>query len=271
MFHRHCNARQKQQQATQVYPGIDAGARSTGIVRESSSSGDYPLDLRRRSSTIAANRDNKEASQHRQIRTLKITILLFFLITAAGVGLAFFFYQKDIKLAETQRQQEQFEQDSANVLIAIGASLDATLGAADAFAVDMISHARTTNQSWPFVTMPNFAVKAKKLLSLTDATYLNTYPLVKGDQREAWENYTKNHNGWVEESIQIQNNDVNYHGPQITEEYMKDYAGHYDLIHGYDEYFYEWENNTVGVQHSGPYLPWWQCAPVIPVYPVYNW
>lgn len=91
-------------------------------------------------------------------------------------------------------------------------------------------------------------------------------------QRVEWEEYAATYNGWVEESVAVQSRDRTYKGPEITDIYLEEnYIGHYDLIHGYDEHVFGWENSTDGVNHKGPYLPIWQCTPVIPVYPIYNW
>ena len=206
------------------------------------------------------------------VHRLKIGILTFFFLTAAGVTAAFFVYRAHNRKTQDEEFKYRFQEDATNTLASLGMSIDSTLGATDAFAVSMLAHAKATNQTYPFVTINDFAIQAGKLLKNSRAKYLTTYQVVEEEQRKEWEEYTASHNDWVNESIAIQSLDRTYKGPDITDEYLaENYTGHYDLIHGYDEHVFGWENSTDGVNHKGPYLPIWQCTPVIPVYPIYNW
>lgn len=203
---------------------------------------------------------------------LKLAILIFFGLTAAGVLTAFCVYRSYNRRAQQNAFVNRFAEDADNMLASLGMSIDSTLGATDAFAVSMLAYAKATNQTYPFVTIGDFAVQAGKLLKNSGAKYITTYQVVEESERKEWESYTSQNNGWIEESIEIQSRDRSYSGPNITDQYIEEkYTGHYDLIHGYDEHIFGWEDNTGGVSHEGPYLPIWQCTPVIPVYPVYNW
>jgi len=130
-----------------------------------------------------------------------------------------------------------------------------------------------TNQTYPFVTIDNFAVQAGKLLKNSRAKYITTYNYVVKEQRKEWEAYTKSHNSWIDQSIDVQNRNPEYKGPKFSPEFLaENYTspGNYDFIHGYDEFFYD-GNSTDGLDHDGPYLPIWQCIPVLPLDPIYNW
>jgi hypothetical protein len=206
------------------------------------------------------------------VRRLKMVILTFFTLTAAGVTAAFCTYRHYSRQAQEKEFKNRFREDANNMLASLGMSIDSTLAATDAFAVSMLAYAKATNQTYPFVTIGDFPVQAGKLLKNSRAKFVNTYQVVEESQRREWEEYSSTHNGWVEESVEVQSRDRSYKGPNITDQYLEDnYMGHYDLIHGYDEHVFGWENNTDGVSHEGPYLPLWQCTPVIPVYPIYNW
>jgi len=84
--------------------------------------------------------------------------------------------------------------------------------------------------SWPFVTIPDFDVRAGKVKEAANGFIINTYAYVLDEQREEWENYTSTHNQWVEEAIQIQAEDPSYTGPNPTEYEV------WNVIHGYDEF-----------------------------------
>jgi hypothetical protein len=108
-------------------------------------------------------------------------------------------------------------------------------------------------------------VRASKIRSLSKAVFLNIYPLITDENREAWENYTSTHNGWVDESMGIQEKDYQtYHGPRPLP-----YKGEYevlDFIHG------DVEGVPSARPGPGPYLPVWQSSPAIPTsYSPYNW
>jgi len=93
-------------------------------------------------------------------------------------------------------------------------------------------------------------------LSLSKAIYCSQYHFVSTDQRTQWENYTFANDGWVSESIELQKGDPYFKGT-LLEEYVKSPIYVYDVI-------------DAPLVPEG-YLPTWQGAPVVPIYPPYNW
>jgi len=208
----------------------------------------------------------------RAVNRLKMAILTFFTLTAVGVTAAFCVYSHYNKIKQQTEFKNRFKQDATNMLASLGISIDSTMAAADAFAMSMLAEAKATNQTYPFVTIKDWAVQSSKLRKNSNAKWITTYQLVEESQRKEWEEYTSTHNEWIQEGIDVQSRDKSYSGPPITEKYIEEnYMGNYDLIHGYDEFFFECDNSTDGVNHPGPYLPNWQQTPVVPTYPLYNW
>jgi len=72
-----------------------------------------------------------------------------------------------LRILKKKNFEEQFLDDAHKVLEAVGSSLYLTLGAIDALVDSMISFAHYTNQTWPFVTIPDFAVRSAKIRSLS--------------------------------------------------------------------------------------------------------
>jgi hypothetical protein len=169
-----------------------------------------------------------------------------------GVAVGVYYY---VSKAEDRAFENHFEDDSRKVFESMGSTLDFTLGSADSFVVNEVSYARSLGWTWPFVTFPDFAVSASKLRSLTKAAVVSQYPLVEESERAAWENYTTANDGWVDKGLQIQLNDENFEGTNIEK-----WTG-LGQIHGNEGYH----------DGSGPYLPTWQAAPVVPVFSPYNW
>lgn len=223
-------------------------------------------------STMHRRIQDHDVKSARAVRRLKMAILTFFTLTAAGVTTAFCVYNHYNKQRQESEFKSRFKQDATNMLASLGISIDSTMAAADAFAISMLAEAKATNQTYPFVTIKDWAVQSSKLRENSNAKFITTYQIVEESQRTEWEEYAKTHDGWIQESIDVQARDRSYSGPTITEKFVEDnYIGHYDLIHGYDEYFFGCDNSTDGVNHKGPYLPNWQQTPVIPTYSLYNW
>jgi hypothetical protein len=147
--------------------------------------------------------------------------------------------------------------DANKVLKKVADGIGLTLGAVDSFVGSMVSYANYSNSTWPFVTLPHFAVRSSKILRLSNAVYFNVYPLIKAEQREEWEKYTTENDAWVEEAIALQERNDEYVGPII-----KDYEVSSE-IHD--------DSGKSVTNRDGPYLPIWQSSPVIPRYFPYNW
>jgi hypothetical protein len=143
---------------------------------------------------------------------LKLVVLLVLVLSAVAVS---FSVHRYITGSEESQFELQFVGDSNKVLEAIGSSLDRTLGSFDSLAVTLVSSARAANESWPFVTLPDFAVRASKILSLSDAFTINVLPVVTPKQRTAWEAYSIQNDYWVNESMAVQETWKNYYGPVV--------------------------------------------------------
>lgn len=188
-----------------------------------------------------------------RLRLLVITVLL---LSTIGVAVGVFLY---VSRSEQQSFEQSFRDDSDKILDSVGIALDLSLGSVDAFLVSLVSYARDTNASWPFVTYPDYAVKVAKLRSLSKAVQVTQYHIVSGEQREEWEAYSVAHDGWVENGIKTQISDESYEGRIVTDYWTS------------DNIFIVADPNADPYTAEGPFLPKWQQSPVIPVVPPYNW
>jgi hypothetical protein len=158
---------------------------------------------------------------------------------------------------EQQSFKDAFAIDANKVLEAIGNSLDKTMGAVDAYAVSLMSSVRATNQTWPFVYIPDFPVRTAKVLSLSESIYIGVFPIVTRETRSEWEAFSLEYAKWVNISMKIQESDPNYHGPVFYNWTAKGEI-HHD--------FFDIPQNVTRIM-----LPTWQAYPVIPRYPPFNW
>ena len=193
------------------------------------------------------------AAETRAVFRLKILVLAVLAASMVGVSLVVYYY---MSRAEISNFENSFDSDSDKVFENVGNAMDLTLEAVDSFVVATASYAEATNSSWPFVTLPNFAVRVAKIRSLTKAVCIGMYQYVTEAQRREWQNYSMEHSSWVDQGIAVQKQDPTYKG-SIIETYNKS-----DTIYG---------NNGNIPYGQGSYLPNWQTSPVVPTYPPFNW
>lgn len=55
------------------------------------------------------------------------------------------------------------------------------------------------NETWPFVTIPNFEYLGKELLDLSGAAYVGIIPFVSSSNKLRWENYSVQNQGWIQQ------------------------------------------------------------------------
>jgi hypothetical protein len=158
----------------------------------------------------------KESKAVQWIRALAIAVIV---LSTVGVALAVFYYMTN---SERKTFAYRFKSDSYKILESIGSTFDRSLGSVDAFAVDQISTARQSHQTWPFVTLSDFPVKASKILALSKGVLFTMYTFVTHEQRAQWNNYTIQNDQWVGESLRVQEKALNktYFGP-IKENWLK--------------------------------------------------
>jgi hypothetical protein len=182
-----------------------------------------------------------------------IRLFLFSIVLVSAVGLAVAVYAYT-RGAESEEFEERFDHEATKIFEGVGGSLDHSLGAIDSFIIGLLSYARATNATWPYVTLPDYAVRVAKLRTFSKAFVMGQYHFVNGEQREEWEEYSFAHDSWVTEAMQFQKKDRNFHGKLMSE---------YEPHGIYD--------NDGVVERKDRYLPLWQNGPTVPIWSPYNW
>ena len=112
------------------------------------------------------------------------------------------------------------------VFSSLGTSLEKALGGLDTLASTFSSIASSTNQTFPFVTIPDFPVHVSRSVSLTNSLVTFLTPVVTFDQRVEWERYmSKNYSKTNEndtslleknviEAVHFQEGWKHYYGPK---------------------------------------------------------
>lgn len=158
--------------------------------------------------------------------------------------------------AEQSQFEDRFDNEAATVLEAVRGSFYHSVGALDSFVVHLVAYAENSNSEWPFVTLPDYAVRGAKIRSESKAFYLGQYHLVKAGQRREWLEYSLTNSTWVDEGLQIQKGDANFHGIQIED---------------WEPFGQLFNNAGDNITGPGPFLPTWSSYPVVPLYPPFNW
>ncbi|CAB9512443.1 Receptor-type guanylate cyclase gcy [Seminavis robusta] len=201
------------------------------------------------------------AKEDKAVFGIRLVVVLVLLLSTLAMALIVYFYTRN---AEEQEFDQQFQDDSTKVFESIGSNIDLTLGAVDNFALGLVSYARLSNSTYPFVTLPDFAVRTAKLRAITKAMEIGTHPVVTAKNRLEWEEYSGKHAAeWIDESIRVQSQDPTYHGYPVA-----NWTG-LPVIHTLNG---PMEYNTNTELH----IPKWTTSPIVPQpwsqynYDVYN-
>lgn len=127
------------------------------------------------------------SDETRQVKKLRFLVLAVLVACTIGVAIAVYRY---VDASEQQAFEQAFYGNSEKIMESIGSTLDVTLGSLDTLQVSMVSHAKATGQKWPFVTIPDFAVHAEKVRSMSKSLFVFEYLLVEEEERRAWEEYS---------------------------------------------------------------------------------
>lgn len=147
-----------------------------------------------------------------EVRRYKIIVSLMILVMCVVVAVCVHYF---IERSERIQFEDSFKMSAVIVLEGVGSAITRTLAPLDALALSLVSYARATNNTWPFVTFPDYGLRLSKLLPFTDAMLIEYMPIVQPEQKEEWELYCSEHNQWVNQSIKLQDSWDKYTGPII--------------------------------------------------------
>ena len=155
----------------------------------------------------------------KRVWRMKLLVILILIISAVIIATSAYVH---VNHEEVQQFHTQFYNDADKVYNAIGCSFERTLTTLNAFSILLVTYSQSKKQegtngtfaatTWPFVTLPNFAGQASKLLPITNGLYFAVLPIVTPAQKQAWEEYAYHHDEWVNESLSLQEVWDGYHG-----------------------------------------------------------
>lgn len=180
-----------------------------------------------------------------------LRVLTFLSLVAVAVAVCLIVYFEAVKA-----EQETFENDFADIgeklVTSFEASLNRRLGMLESLALATTSYVNDpdTNASFPFFTVRDFEMRASNIAQVADLMSLVVNVKVEGREKEAWEKYAQENQGWRAEGIALREGvsvEQVEHLP-IHEKIMRFKAG----------------NNGKEVEDGpGPYFVNWQFYPAI--------
>lgn len=180
-----------------------------------------------------------------------VVMVLVVSTTAVAFGINFYFRQ-----FEESHFRDAFYNDATKLQESILGGITQTLMCMDTLSVAVVSYADSSNSTWPFVTVPHFAIHGTKFLKLAPVLYFQFIVNVADEDRIAWEAYSHENNGWIADAMQMQQADDTFVGVTPSE-------------------FVKPERISSSFEDSPTsergYMVTWQNVPHTAVYAPYNW
>lgn len=218
--------------------------------------------------------DGEESLAHeatRIVSILRIVVLAVLIVTMALVSTGVYVYTRNY---EDDTFQKHFEDGAYQVIANFHEFIEHNIGAAAAMSTSITSYAKGQNDTnFPFVTVPDFELLGSHLRELSGSHIVHWLPLVRDEDREAWESYAYDNRHHIDKAYE---NDVYFRSKQDTElgrvipnnssRRLQDSTPPSNMTMAADESGYHmkiWSNGATTnkgdmPEGSGPYLPAWQ-------------
>ena len=215
----------------------------------------------------------------RSINCLKFMVILILLMTTALVST---FVYKYTSKGENNDFESTYDEYSDQIIEAVQNGAQHKMEAIGSLAELVQAHAINSNSTWPFVTVPFFEEHVLATRSLTEAYGILLFPIVTKENREAWEAYSIENRGWVNDSYACQKD---YFGSDKSVS-LGPGQNWFDVLWGKDLESPQQPNMSLGIASEifvtvhpdpndqrpkidlsdGPYFPQWQAASLSPYY-----
>ena len=132
---------------------------------------------------------------------MRVLVIALFICMSVFVPIIIF-------LTASNNEQENFESEfdalATKVVDSFEFNVARKLGAIDSLDISITSYAVGTNSTFPFVTLPDFDLRAANTLALADTFSVVFVPLVTQKNRAKWETYTVDNEAWITTALNRQ-------------------------------------------------------------------
>ena len=239
-----------------------------------------------KATTIAQN-------ETKAVSGLRIAVLL--VLAGAALAVAGLTYV-NMKNAEREDFESSFEDQALKVIETFEGTGKSRLRAIQSLSQQITSHALSSGESFPRVTVPNFETLATTTAKLADVLAIVYWPFVQKEDRDIWEEYSWEHRNWTLESAEtvaieeamknaptrhLQDWENRTHGLESTHNSVnpdldprlarqaRDPANEDEWMNAMSPIIHRMNFTTGGfsadLEEEGPYFPFWQWAPFVPL------
>jgi hypothetical protein len=226
-------------------------------------------DLRKRANK-ECDTDYKTLARRetKAVNVLRVLVLVLLLVATTLTSVRVYIHLSN---EETQMFESGYQANAQRIIESFHDAVERRMGAINSMATAVTSHSLATKQTFPFVTIPNFEIRASDLRVQAHATNIVWMPLVTDATRDAWEEYALINRSqidvaYLEDVKQREKQDAEFGLTNISstgnqmlqqsqqESMLDDGTGYHPRI---------WSTGDIGLpgveaEGSGPYLPLWQ-------------
>eukprot|EP00934_Nitzschia_sp_Nitz4_P008373 Nitzschia sp. Nitz4//scaffold11_size288233//227917//230241//NITZ4_000807-RA/size288233-processed-gene-0.251-mRNA-1//-1//CDS//3329534173//8363//frame0 len=227
--------------------------------------------------------------QSKKVYLIRTFMLVLLVSITSALSLVVFYVSRD---SEQESFRFSFKVVASKVTDSFRETSQQRLLAIESFASQLTSYARASNSIWPNVAFPDFERRASAIADLSDALPLVLLPIVSNENRQSYEKFTVENQGWFLEGLDIQGipeEEWDYDSIEIVEDIfgsLPNYSIQEHIVKLTDDAVVEHETG------DGPFLPvgtsadprtnrpmitfltlvqFWQFSPVIPVPSLVNY
>ncbi|CAB9521876.1 stable enterotoxin receptor [Seminavis robusta] len=185
----------------------------------------------------------------RAVQWSKLLVFVVLLTAASAVTISVY-----LKSSRTEEEafQDTFEEYTEQIISTVHRNAQSKLEAVGAIALQIQAYAITEGKTWPNVTVPFFEEHIMATQSLTDAYGVQLFPVVTNETRAAWEEYSVENRGWLNDSYAAQRH------TRILQRIQSGlFAGISNKIFGTT---FNADKHPIIDPSPGPFFPQWQTA-----------
>ena len=229
---------------------------------------DDDLDISQSDDSSVVNKPRQEETlmlagrETGQMRKIRIVILTILVLTAAGIGYAFATFTRN---DETEAFKAKFTDHATKVIDSFHSIAKLKLGALESLSIDATSYANFKNETWPFLTLPDFAQRGGVTRTLAHSVSVALYPRVPTSQRKEWENYSMKHLERLDKALQFEKGRTAHRSPSSSGaiQTRKLVDSQQNIDEDVSTFVFSFEDGQkVATQGEGPFFPFWQSSPV---------
>lgn len=147
------------------------------------------------------------SKETRRVKYLRLAVLGLILVTAAVVSTSVLIY---LRREEEKKFSSEFEIAATDVMYRLHSLVERSLNVIAVLSNSITSHAILTQGRFPYITLPDFAVRGSEIRTLTGAHAIYFAPLITDRYRREWENFAASNHKQVQDAL-------------VVDEYLRDY------------------------------------------------